>query len=191
MGVQYVNRKDDTYYLYEGKTKTGKPNYYFSKQKKDGIVKIIPDGYEIYENPNAQVFLRKIPPKIFTDQEIAVVEKGVKKFAKLDHFKIDVKQKSIVIFLPNQNVNDLAAMFGGEPLALSQKANKLFQNFLSYSPMMRFVLVDKESRNFCVDRWCFRGAIDDWITLDYSDDLADLVKRYCPHLARESFYDLV
>ena len=84
MTVKYLNRKGDTYYLHLGKTKTGKPKYFFST-KKDGILaKAVPDGYEIYEDPNARVFLRIIPPKIFT----SIVENGVKNLAKLEHFKI-------------------------------------------------------------------------------------------------------
>ncbi|KKM87650.1 hypothetical protein LCGC14_1266760 [marine sediment metagenome] len=56
MLVTYINRKEDIYYLHKGKTKTGKPKYFFSKKRNGDLVEKIPDGYEIYENPNAQVF---------------------------------------------------------------------------------------------------------------------------------------
>ena len=63
MTVQYTNRKSKTYYLHEGKTKTGKAKYHFSMKKEGKLIKKIPDGYEIYEHPtNAQVFLRKEQP---------------------------------------------------------------------------------------------------------------------------------
>ena len=58
MAIEYINRKGDTYYLHERKTKTGKPKYHFSMKKDGELVESIPHGYEIYENPNAQVFLR-------------------------------------------------------------------------------------------------------------------------------------
>ena len=32
----------------------------------------IPDGFEVYENPNSQVFLRKIAPALVTKEEVAV-----------------------------------------------------------------------------------------------------------------------
>jgi hypothetical protein len=41
----------------------------------------MPDGFEIYENPNAQVFIRKIPPQFITDDEKAIVEDGICRFA--------------------------------------------------------------------------------------------------------------
>ncbi len=69
MTVQYTNRTGKTYYLREGKTKTGKPRYFFSSQQtgKGEVVEHVPEGYEIYEHPeNAQVFLRKKRPKIIS-----------------------------------------------------------------------------------------------------------------------------
>ena len=42
-------------------------------QSEGTLAKSMPAGYEIYENPNAQVFLRRIPPKIITDEERQVV----------------------------------------------------------------------------------------------------------------------
>ncbi len=71
MLVTYTNRKGDLYYLHVGKTKTGKNKYFFSKKKEGVLALEIPEGYE---NVNAQVFLRKIQPKIILDQEIAMVE---------------------------------------------------------------------------------------------------------------------
>ncbi len=65
MSVKFTNRIRQTYYLREGKTKKGKPSYFFST-KQVGKVKIvmqIPDGYEIYEHPeNAQVFFKEGTP---------------------------------------------------------------------------------------------------------------------------------
>ncbi len=54
--VTHINRKRVTYYLHVGKTKTGKPRYYFSTKTPANTASEIPEGYEIYENPNAQVF---------------------------------------------------------------------------------------------------------------------------------------
>jgi hypothetical protein len=50
MGIEYVNRRGETYYLLQGKTKTGKPKYYVSRNP-DGIrVGEMPQGYELYEH---------------------------------------------------------------------------------------------------------------------------------------------
>ena len=52
----------------------------------------------------------------------------------------------------------------------------------------------KKDRTFRVQRWCFKGSIDDWIDLWMSGGVGKLpvlVQTFCPHLGRDSFYDLM
>ena len=168
MPVTHVNRKRDTYYLHAGKTKTGKPRYWISTKADGDLVESIPKGYEIYENPDAQVFLRKIVPQLVTPAEIAVVEEGLKRFAPGQTCLLDVQGDQIVIYH-------------------SKRGNM-------YQKMLRFTLDDKTDRTFRVQRWCFKGSIDDWIDLWVSGGigkLPDLVREFCPHIGRDSFYDLM
>jgi hypothetical protein len=191
MAIEHVNRKGKTYYLHQGKTKTGKPKYFFSMKSDGNLVDTIPEGYEIYENPNAQVFLRKVRPQIVTPEEVAIVRNGVKRYAKLEHFIIDVKDNRIVVYLCDQNVDalmELASMGLGGSTA---KMQETLLRSVTYSPMMQFVLEDEKTREFGVERWCFRGSVDDWIMLDSSRDLKALVKKYGAHLGQESFYELI
>src|SRR4051794_24880204 len=143
MAIEHVNRRGDTYYLHEGKTKTGKPKFFFSRSREGTLAEAIPAGYEVYENPNAQVFLRKAVPRAVTNDEVATVERGVRELAKLTYFVIDVKGESIVVPLPNENPafleGSVSARFGPMP---GPELTRQVQRFLSYSPMMRFTLVD-------------------------------------------------
>lgn len=191
MAIEYLNRKGKTYYLHQGKTKTGKPKYFFSMKSEGHLVNQIPEGYEIYENPNAQVFLRRIPPQIVTPAEVAIVRDGVTREAKNERCIVDVKGKHIVVYLCDQNVDALMALtsmgLGGNPA----KMQETLLHSVTYSPVMQFVLGDEETREFAVERWCFRGSVDDWIRLDRDRDLEALVKKYAPHLGQESFYELI
>ncbi len=72
-----MNDKGQTYYLHQGVTKTGKPKYHFAMKSEGNLVDVTPEGFEIYENPNAQVFLRRIPPKMITDEERQLAEAGM------------------------------------------------------------------------------------------------------------------
>ena len=166
MAIKYFNRRGDTYYLHEGKTKTGKPKYFFSMKKDGVLVDSVPAGYEIYENPNAQVFLRKISPQIFTNEEISRVENGITKYAKLIDFKIDLKGNKITVFLPDQDIDSLKQTFATFGQRSDYEFNKFLRRILNYSPMMRFVLNDERKQIFQVERLCFLGSIDDWIFLD-------------------------
>lgn len=65
MTVQYTNKSNQTYHLHKKITSRGNFRYYFSKEQKNNLADKIPDHYEIYENPNGQVFLRKKARVIF------------------------------------------------------------------------------------------------------------------------------
>jgi hypothetical protein len=192
VAIQHVNRRGDTYYLHCGKTKTGKPKRYFSRKKDGDLVDAIPEGYEVYENPNAQVFLRKIVPQLVTQEEIAVVEQEVRDRGTAKHFIVEAKLDAIVVFLPDQDAD--AVMEGLRPLlgfGRSFPASFNVEQRLTYLPMMRFVLQDEERRLFSVDRWCFRGSIDDWFPLAGAGKLSAQVRKYVRHLGKESFFELM
>jgi hypothetical protein len=186
MPVTHVNRKRDTYYLHAGKTKTGKPKYWFSKSTEGDLVESIPEGYEVYENPDAQVFLRKIMPRLVTPAEVTVVEEGLKRFAPGQNCIVDVQRKQIVVYHAERIALDLKRVgFGLTELPTFNQR---------YMKVMRFTLVDEKHRAFRVQRWCFRGSIDRWIDLWESGGegkLSDLVKKFCPHIGQESFFELM
>jgi hypothetical protein len=93
--VKYTNHKGEIYYLHKGTGKKGGSKYSFSKKEVGTPVKSIPKGYEIYEDPNGRVFLRKIVPKKISEEEVSVVENSIRQYAKLRDYKIDVKGKAI------------------------------------------------------------------------------------------------
>jgi len=189
--ITYTNAKDKTYYLHQGTTKTGKPKYYFSTQPEGTWAEAIPEGFEIYENPNAQVFLRRIPPKIITDEERQVVEDGMRKYAEVQDYKIDVKGNAIVVYTADQDIETLADVFKDMypgPAANTQLRTLLRQG-IHYSPMLQFLLEDEPRRLFTAQRYCFRGSVDDWIDIGYGP-LTTLVKQYVKHLGQESYFEL-
>ena len=182
MPITYVNAKGQTYYLHQGTTKTGKPKYHFAMKSEGNLAASIPEGFEIYENPNAQVFLRRIPPKIITDEERQIVEDGMRKYADVKDYKIDVKGKAIIVYTADQSIETLAGLFQDihpDPTA-NPKLMTVLRGVIQYSPMMQFILEEKEPRLFTVQRYCFRGSIDDWIDHDHGT-LAKLVRTYVKH----------
>jgi hypothetical protein len=187
--ITHTNAKDQTFSLYQGTTKTGKPKYYFARQSAAPLARAIPTGYEIYENPNAQVFLRRIPPKIITDAERQVVEAGMHKYATVKDYKVDVEGNAILIYTAIQDIDALAGLFTDlypDPAAnVTLMAN--LRKMVHYSPMLVFQLVDATRRTFQTQRYCFRGSVDDWIEIGKPGKLAALVKRYVKHLGQESY----
>ena len=191
MPITHVNAKGKTYYLHEGTTKTGKPKYHFAMKSEGNLAESIPEGFEIYENPNAQVFLRRIPPKIITDEERQIVEDGMRKYGSVQDYKIDVRGKAIIVYTADQDIDHLADLF--KDFHPNPKANpdlmSTLRGVVQYSPMMQFILDDKDQRLFTAQRYCFKGSIDDWIDIDYGK-LAKLVGTYLKHLGQESYFEL-
>lgn len=190
LGVEYMNRKGKTYYLHAGKTKKGNPRYHFSMKPPAELVMTIPEGYEIYENPNAQVYLRKILPKEILDEEMAILAKELGEHAKPTKYIIDTKGKVITIFWTDQSgprVGELSSFFG------MARLEELYESHAYFTPIFRFTLVDPQERLFIAERYCFRGSIDDWMQLlgGGPDSLQTLAARYVKHLGEESFYELM
>jgi hypothetical protein len=159
MAITHTNRKGDTYYLHKGQTRAGKPTYFFSRKQEGDLADAVPDGYEVYEKPRGQVFLRKVVPTRILPLEVATVEAGIRR-AGIHVFCTDVEKDSIVVYMQE-------------------------------SAMMRFILHDAETRLFEVQRWCFRGSVDNWSYPLAFGDLSTLVAKYVRHLDKESFFDLM
>ena len=190
MTATYTNRKGKIYYLHQGKTKLGNPKYFFALRDEGNLVEAIPPGYEVYENPNGQVYLRRIQTQIITDEEVAIVKSGMRQYSRLEHFIIDVKKNAIVIHTPDQDVDLLTDTFSFLAGTRQTRIDAALGRVLTYSPMLQFVLTDKAKRLFETQRYCFLGSIDDWITIGDEDGLPRLVKSYVKHLGEDSFYDL-
>ena len=190
MAITYVNRKGKTFYLHQGVTKKGNPRYYFAQKSEGELADRIPEGFEIYENPHAQVFLRRIPLQLITDAEVAAVRQGLERYCSVPYPQIEVKKNIISIFLPDQDVDALSEILKFAPGAPGSTAPDTVLPWVTYSPRMRFVLIEDQRRRFVAERYCFRGAIDDWIEISKPGRLPRLVKRYVRYLGRDSFYEL-
>lgn len=190
MAIAYINRKGDSYYLHQGVTKKGNPKYYFAQSNEGTLVDALPEGYEVYENPNARVFLRRVPARVFTEQEIAIVRDNVKRLSALKDFKIDIRKRAIVIFEPDQDVEALAKTIAAYAWQDPAEIRRMLESTSTYSPVMRFVLDDEQQRAFRVERMCYLGPESDWLFLRIGN-LESLAKEYCSHLGRESRYELM
>jgi hypothetical protein len=198
MALEYTNRKGDIYFLQEGKTKTGKPKYYFARKLRAAAIDKVPRGFEVRENPvDAVVTLRRAKLTQIDPLEKKFVEDRVRRYAGIEHFIVDVDGDNIIIYLPGNEETGLDKLVSdmlGPLAALAMGQNirdKIIANMI-FSPMLRFELIDSEERLFTALRWCFCGSIDDWIHLfSAPQTLADLTERFARHLGKDSFHELI
>jgi hypothetical protein len=180
MTVSFKNFRGEIYYLHSKLTKKGNTLYHFSK-KAEGAAEMdeVPDGFEIYEDPNGKVYLKKKTKPYILGDEIRLVEEGMKKHSAIKDFKLDIKKNVIYIYTVENSFED--ATF----------PKTLVDEYKQYETSLRFILVDPDERRFEVERFCYLGEVDDWIYLDGPNELERLVREYVQYLGEESFYDLM
>jgi hypothetical protein len=197
--LQYENRMGEIYYLQEGKTRTGKPNYYTGRKLTGTPLTAMPEGHEFYERPETgQVVVRKTPPSPITEFERKQAEDIVRRASGLRHFVVHIEENALVVYAPSHSsaeADDLIDRIAGPFFsAAATRADAFRDKWIKqsqYVKMLRFRLIDPDTRRYGAERWCFRGSIDDWITLHRSGPLAELVEEYARHLDRESFFELM
>ncbi|MCD6274131.1 MAG: hypothetical protein J7K30_15115 [Deltaproteobacteria bacterium] len=137
--------------------------------------------------------MRKKQPQIVTDIEKYLINKYLKKLKSSNRYLSDIKGKNITVFESTQNIDGLKALFERLPFGEHQSDSCIIEKLereITYKPMMRFILEDKQQRIFIAQCFCFKGSVDDWIYIGGPDSLENLLKAYFNHLGQESFYGL-
>ncbi len=187
MGIEHVSRTGDTYYLHGKQGKGGRPNFYFSTDAEGSRVDMVPDGFEIYENVRGQVFLRRIPKKLILDEELEWTRTALNAHAEEWQYKTDVKKNSITVYESEKHT----VLNHELPPWIDPAREKQFRiQHANYMAVLRFILMDPAKRLFAPERFCFRGSVDDWISVGPPAKLPELLKKYVKHLGRDSLYDL-
>lgn len=194
MPITYTNRKDVTYYLHRGQTKTGKPRYFFSRKVHGDLVDNIPEGFEIRESPNGIVSLAREKPRRIQDSEVQLVQAALNRHSsKGSDFRLDVKPDSITVYErvgPTVDVLvDIFTKYGlpVKPRGVDQ-ARKMLDRDARYEPVLRFELEDEKTRIFSAERMTYTGQ-GGWLYLD-SDYLKPLASRLIPLLDTDDFFEL-
>jgi hypothetical protein len=198
MSVTYTNRKGRKYYLCQGVTKTGKPRYFFSREQKGKPIKEMPKGYEITESVNGIVSLSKARPKLLMKSEIATIEFAIQTHRKARKYRFDVKSKEVIIYEQvGPDLEELSEQIETEygfSGALTNNLLHQFENerkiYTQYTPVMKFILTDKDKRLFCAQRMCYLGGIDDWMDLTYDKTIEELSNTLIPTLGTDEFFEL-
>lgn len=147
----------------------------------------MPEGFEIHETVNGQVFLRRQRPRLIREAEIAAVERGLEQARSRNLYQLETREATLTIHEGQDSFSELVKAFSW---GRSPKQAELRERFAQYQPVMRFILVDEEKRLFAPERYCFRGSVDDWIPIGPPELIKKLAAKYFKHLGRESFFEL-
>lgn len=188
MPFTYTTRRGKTYYLHTGPKRGGGIQHYVSTDSDGPVAEAVPNGFEIYETPNGQVYLRKAKPALIRPDELALVTAELNKRQTSQHvYRADVDGKEIVTHEGETRLEALRAInirFSEHGLEDYAARNAHF------TAVMRFILKDKATREFVPQRFCFRGSVEDWISIGEPAPLQKLVTKFFKHLGKDSMYDL-
>ena len=194
MPLEHVNRRGDRYYIYEGKTKTGKPKYFASKRatsEKGVPVETLPEDFEVSERPdNASVSVRRRKPTRVLPGERELVDRLAVELSACSCAQTIVDGNRIVIYTPDTDPVAseavFASIFGSSPPGSADWTARI----TNYSAALRFTLKDVDQRIYIAERFCYRGAIDGWTWIGGPAPLEPLARELVPHLGKESFFEL-
>lgn len=194
MPLTYTNRKGKTYTLCQGRTQKGDIRYFFSPDPEGKTaVDQIPSGYEISENVNGQVSLRKKRPQLIRPEERRAVEQAVARHPKAKNYRVDVKGKHIIV---HENISPsldaILKVFEKYAPFLESRREALEakeEQFSQFSPVMRFELEDPETREYHVSRMGYTGH-GGWRSLMRWGDIETLADEIIPLLGTDEFFEL-
>lgn len=187
MPLTYRSRTGKTYFLHAGPRRGGGTQHFFSTKSAGTLAEQLPEGFELYETVNGQVYLRRQQAKQIENAERDYIVDLLAKPRPGHRYKVEVQGKILTV---HESARD-PGWLDRFPLPLHpQKQEEINERFAHYLPVLRFVLVDGERRLFAPERFCFRGSIDDWISIGEPNSIKKLSSKYLKHLGQDSIYDL-
>jgi len=193
MPTTYTNRKGVTYHLCKGEIRSGKPRYFFRREPCGEPVEQIPEGYRISESVNGIVSLARDRPSKILPEELAAVEKTVRRHPKAGNYRVYVRGNRIRVYeRVGLDPRGLLRPVGKElPWAstAAEEALATLGRHAQFEPVLRFTLIDEGSRIFQAERMCYLGSIDDFIEIRSPGPVDDLARELVPKLGTDAFFE--
>jgi hypothetical protein len=192
MGLEYINRRGERYFVLQGLTKSGKPKYYCARRASSGApIDQLPKGYEIHERPaDAIVMIRKVRVSRIQAFEREQLAGWAGELAPVPVI-VDLDGDHLIVYASDTDPGRVLRSLLGNSFSDDERRREWIVQHSHFSPMLRFALVDEDERLYSVQRWCFLGSIDDWISLAAAMPLQSAAKSHLPHVGQESFFELM
>ncbi len=181
----------DAYYLHEGKTKTGKIRYFVAKMPREGTLSTMPKGYEFSESMNGVVSVRRIDKSEarIPDSDIALAQAEMDCHHHLCEHRIDIVKGEIVVFEPENPLSELNEEMARSFPMLAHRNLISMKRRVRYSPVMKFVPIQKES-GYSAHRMTYRGD-GGWSWPLASGPLHELVQKFFRYVGTDEFFELL
>lgn len=181
----------DVYYLHEGRTKTGKPRYFFSRTRRTEAIAEVPPGFEVAENIDGVVSLRRhrTPKNPIPAADLRAIEAELGRRPHLRYHQVRAEDGELVIYAPLNSPETLSDGILGA-LAFPGARERAIARYMAcaqYSPVMKFV---REGDSYAAHRMTYRGH-GGWSWPLGSGTIAAMAKRFVPPIGTDRFFELM
>lgn len=188
MAKEFKSRIGKVYYVKSRKTKKGNTTYFLTTKLDASCLDSIPKEYEVYENYSAQMlYLRKKKKSEFSTKDIAVIKAELSKNDSIDGFELNVNGNEIKIYDLEDKTKNNPSLLKMIPKDRIELAKAYFMHYTE--SMFIKKVTKKEEVEYLIMRFCYKGAIDDWIIIDAGEDLAELVKNNLKLIGTEEYFE--
>lgn len=192
MSISFSNVKEKKYFIKKKLTKKGNTTYCMTKKEDEKCLDKIPEGYEVFEKyDSGMMFIRKVKDRLFDEDEIKLIESELKKNETVLDFRLDINGDTIKIYTVEDDPFTDSKKDDGSFLSRFRNDN-MIHLLRRFEERMKIKIEKEEGEKiYVLERFCYRGRIDDWIAIGYDDELKLLAKEYLPHLGKESYFNLM
>ncbi len=190
--LTYTNRMGVRYYLHEGRTKTGKPKYFFAKTTRNGALAEMPKGFGVSESINGIVSVKRRKPGEVTapPEDVMVVEDALARHERLRWYKVRAVARAIVIYEPYPTPEALRELHESYSLLSRPASTRRYiedrMKKATYSSVMKF---ERDGEGYAAYRMTYRGD-GGWSWPLNTGTLQTLTKKLVPTLGTERFFEL-
>jgi hypothetical protein len=191
MTLAFKSSQGKAYFIKAKLTKKGNRSYFLTTKKDDACLNEMPQGYEVFEKyDSGMMFIRKSKKSNFEPEALAIIERELTQNDSISDYKLDVNGNEVTVYiLASGRPGGTAQNRFAEP----DRDSFFNQGFRGrYEAAMRIKLhLSKSEREVEFMRYCYRGSVDDWITVGGGNDFKALAKEFLYHLGKDSYYDLI
>ncbi|HSL84906.1 MAG TPA: hypothetical protein VLF66_19180 [Thermoanaerobaculia bacterium] len=192
MVVTYTDRMGETYYLHEGRTKTGKVRYFVAKTIREGALSAMPDGYEITESINGVVSVRRVDPSALKvpEADLVLARAELGRHAHLRRHRIEALGGELVVFEPRggASLTEMSDSFFPWGLRVPGDRPGDPPRRVRYDPVMKLVLTPQRGI-YNLHRMTYRGD-GGWSWPLGSGPLEKLLERYLGLVGTDELFEL-
>lgn len=186
MPVTYTNRKGVAYTLYRKTGIDGKERHVFARDPVGAPVDEMPAGFRVSESPNGVVSVARDRPALIRPEEIAAVERELRRHPRANDYRLVVKEKRIELYAKigadaGGAFGQLLAGQGASPEKAAELRD-LDDLWAEFTPVLHIALRDPERRTFTAQQRVSRWEGDVWVDLGTAGSIDAVAREAVPQL---------